>query len=151
MQLMHLIGLGVPSAAPITVPDAPPDIQRGTRPHLTARSGWTLAAHARPCPGGSGGTGYRPHPQANRRQRCRKRASSATDTNSDALSRMLSSISPHIVMLHAFSPTCARRSPLQPSPGHGPTPGGKHGLRSAQRCKWALAAAGMRPTRRAVR
>ena len=34
-------------------------------------------------------------------------ASSDTDTKSDALSRMLSSIRPHMVMLHAFSATCS--------------------------------------------
>ena len=33
-------------------------------------------------------------------------ASSDTDTKSDALSRMLSNIRPHMVMLHAFSATC---------------------------------------------
>ena len=38
-----------------------------------------------------------------------KSASSDTDTKSDALSRMLSSIRPHMVMLHAFSATCARQ------------------------------------------
>lgn len=61
-----------------------------------------------------------------------KCASSATDTKSDALSRMLSSIRPHIVMLTAFSATCARAEPARisgcslksaPAPARVPYPG----------------------------